>query len=104
MRNIVIALALISAAAFWAVDCPVAMPAGTPGGLNPAIDRAQSIETVLYRCRLVQYCGPTSCEWRRVCPRGCPDGISCAPLYGAYGPWGGQAYWGSYSVPYYYPR
>ena len=28
---------------------------------------------------------------------GCPDGVSCYALYGAYGPWGGRAYWSSYS-------
>ncbi len=37
---------------------------------------------------------------RRVEPRhflGCPDGYSCYPLYGAYGPYGGQAYWAAYT-------
>jgi hypothetical protein len=35
---------------------------------------------------------------------GCPDGYSCYPLYGAYGPYGGPAYWAAYSVslPEYY--
>jgi len=35
---------------------------------------------------------------------GCPDGYSCYPLYGAYGPYGGRAYWSAYSVvlPEYY--
>jgi hypothetical protein len=28
---------------------------------------------------------------------GCPDRLSCYPLYGAYGPYGGAAYWGAYS-------
>jgi hypothetical protein len=28
---------------------------------------------------------------------GCPDGYSCYPLYGAYGPYGGPAYWGAYT-------
>jgi hypothetical protein len=36
------------------------------------------------------------CGWYR-CPPRCPDRYSCAPLYGAYGPWGGEAYWASYS-------
>jgi len=26
----------------------------------------------------------------------CPDRLSCYPLYGAYGPYGGAAYWGAY--------
>lgn len=36
------------------------------------------------------------CGWRR-CPPRCPDRYSCAPLYGAYGPWGGASYWAGYS-------
>ena len=28
---------------------------------------------------------------------GCPDPYSCAPLYGAYGPYGGAAYWTRYT-------
>jgi hypothetical protein len=32
-----------------------------------------------------------------LCPAGCPDGYSCAPLYGAYGPYGGVRYWGAYT-------
>jgi hypothetical protein len=31
---------------------------------------------------------------------GCPDRVSCYPLYGAYGPYGGVAYWGAYSYGY----
>jgi len=27
---------------------------------------------------------------------GCPDGYSCYPLYGAYGPYGGRSYWAAY--------
>jgi hypothetical protein len=27
----------------------------------------------------------------------CPEGYGCYPLYGAYGPWGGTAYWSSFS-------
>jgi hypothetical protein len=27
----------------------------------------------------------------------CPDRYSCSSLYGAYGPWGGVAYWSKYS-------
>lgn len=27
----------------------------------------------------------------------CPDGYSCYPLYGAYGPYGGIAYWDAYT-------
>jgi hypothetical protein len=28
---------------------------------------------------------------------GCPDRYSCYPLYGAYGPYGGAAYWSRYA-------
>jgi hypothetical protein len=32
---------------------------------------------------------------------GCPDRYSCFSLYGAYGPYGGPAYWGAYTAGYY---
>jgi hypothetical protein len=101
MRNIIVALAMISATAVCFPDQSVALAPMAPSGLNPAIEAAKITETVIYSCRLVRRCGPSGCEWHRICPRGCPDGISCSPLYGAYGPWGGQPYWGSYNVPYY---
>jgi hypothetical protein len=34
------------------------------------------------------------CGWRHTC---CPDRYSCASLYGAYGPYGGAAYWTRYT-------
>jgi hypothetical protein len=41
-------------------------------------------------------CGPYApCGVR--CRVVCPDGYSCYPLYGAYGPYGGVAYWGAYT-------
>jgi hypothetical protein len=46
-------------------------------------------------------CGPRGCEWRRRV-HGCPDRLSCYPLYGAYGPYGGVAYWSAYSYGYDY--
>lgn len=48
-------------------------------------------------CQDIQRCGPDGCNTFHVCTRACPDGNSCAPLYGAYGPWGGTAYWGGYT-------
>ena len=43
-------------------------------------------------------CGPYGCQkYRRIY---CPDRVSCYPLYGAYGPYGGAAYWGAYSYGY----
>jgi hypothetical protein len=42
------------------------------------------------------HCGPyTPCGVR--CRIVCPDRYSCAPLYGAYGPFGGAGYWGAYT-------
>jgi hypothetical protein len=41
-------------------------------------------------------CGPYApCGAR--CRVVCPDGYTCHPLYGAYGPYGGVGYWGAYT-------
>jgi hypothetical protein len=48
-------------------------------------------------CQDIWRVGPDGGKWYHVCTSGCPDGYSCAPLYGAYGPYGGQKYWGAYS-------
>ena len=41
-------------------------------------------------------CGPYApCGVR--CRVVCPDGYSCYPLYGAYGPYGGTRFWGAYT-------
>ena len=34
------------------------------------------------------------CGWRHNC---CPDRYACSSLYGAYGPYGGAAYWSRYT-------
>ena len=44
-------------------------------------------------------CGPYGCQRQRKL-YGCPDRFSCFPLYGAYGPYGGAAYWAAYSYDY----
>jgi len=49
------------------------------------------------RCPRQWVCGPAGCGWQRLCRVGCPDGYSCSPLYGAYGPYGGTGYWGAYT-------
>jgi hypothetical protein len=36
------------------------------------------------------------------CRSRCPDRYSCSPLYGAYGPWGGEPYWAAYSYTFGY--
>jgi hypothetical protein len=49
-------------------------------------------------CPRVWTCNGGACDWQHVCrPVGCPDGFGCYPLYGAYGPYGGTAYWTSFS-------
>jgi hypothetical protein len=52
---------------------------------------------VFYRCQRIRTCDPRGCWVQRTCLRNCPDGISCHPLYGAYGPYGGVGYWGAYT-------
>ena len=48
-------------------------------------------------CARIWVCTAGDCGWRRICrPPSC-RGYECYPLYGAYGPWGGTRYWGSYS-------
>jgi hypothetical protein len=48
-------------------------------------------------CQRIWSCHGELCHWRNVCWHGCTDRYSCSPLYGAYGPYGGPAYWGAYS-------
>jgi hypothetical protein len=49
------------------------------------------------RCVRRWICAAEGCSWQKFCPVGCPDGYSCSPLYGAYGPYGGTGYWGAYT-------
>jgi hypothetical protein len=101
MFKLAIVLTTMSAFAFCFLSPTQAMTIGTPTGLAAAVAADESVEPIVARCHQVQRCGPAGCEWRRVCWRGCPDGVSCFPLYGAYGPWGGRAYWGAFSNQYY---
>jgi hypothetical protein len=49
-------------------------------------------------CPRIWTCTGGLCDWQHVCrPVSCPDGFGCYPLYGAYGPYGGEAYWSSFS-------
>ena len=53
-------------------------------------------------CPRARVCHVDGCHWVRTCrpplrPSSCPDRYSCSPLYGAYGPWGGSAYWSRYT-------
>jgi len=49
------------------------------------------------RCGQAWRCRPDGCGWQHVCRRVCPGRYSCSPLYGAYGPFGGTAFWGAYT-------
>ncbi len=42
-------------------------------------------------------CRADGCGWQKFCRSGCPTPYACASLYGAYGPYGGTAYWGAYT-------
>ncbi|MCP1853573.1 MULTISPECIES: hypothetical protein [unclassified Bradyrhizobium] len=57
----------------------------------------RAVQRVSGNCQRLQYCRGDVCQWKRVCWHGCPDRYSCAPLYGAYGPYGGRDYWAAYS-------
>jgi hypothetical protein len=48
-------------------------------------------------CSRQRICGPEGCGWQRFCRVGCLDRYRCSSLYGAYGPYGGSAYWGAYT-------
>jgi hypothetical protein len=47
-------------------------------------------------CTLIWTCGRRNCGWRRSCAPAC-DRYSCSALYGAFGPYGGAAYWSAYT-------
>jgi hypothetical protein len=80
----VAALALLGAGSL-AQAADMAAPAGPPTRVQP-VDIAPTqpaagpYQPCTAKCRVV-----------------CPDGYSCAPLYGAYGPYGGEAYWGGFT-------
>ena len=67
---------------------------------------AKAAEVVVPHARVVKAlppcpgggpCSP-SCLTDHHCRPFCPDGYSCYPLYGAYGPYGGIAYWDAYTA------
>jgi hypothetical protein len=93
MRNALfkLAAALVLMFAGAAMISPV-MSADLSAGYSPRAGAASSLN-----CRDLMRCGPDGCNTYHVCTRPCPDGYSCAPLYGAYGPYGGVGYWGAYT-------
>ena len=90
---------LMLAAAFMIVftSVSVSFVAKAADTLAPRQNRNRVAMASRY-CQDLWRCGPNgSCNWYHVCTRRCPDGYSCYPLYGAYGPYGGVAYWGGYT-------
>ena len=73
-------------------------PAADLGGMP------QRERSVYADCRQIRHCTHAGCVWRHVCPRSCPDRYSCSPLFGAYGPYGGVAYWDAYTATVWDPR
>jgi hypothetical protein len=87
VRNII--LAMTAALALFASG------ALTPGALADEAPPVRHAKRVHHACT-GPHCGPYQpCGAR--CRIVCPDGYSCAPLYGAYGPYGGVGYWGGYT-------
>ena len=66
------------------------LEAAADGG--PGVRQSKNVRHVCEGAK----CGPYApCGAR--CPTICPGGYSCFPLYGAYGPNGGTAFWGAYT-------
>lgn len=74
-----------------------AFPMTARASVAAAAEAVDLQDQVRLRCRRVMQCTPSGCFWQRSCLRVCPGGYSCAPLYGAYGPYGGREYWGAYT-------
>lgn len=66
-------------------------------GAAPMASRRERVVELGPNCQRLQRCDGDICRMKTICWRGCPDRYSCAPLYGAYGPYGGSGYWGAYS-------
>lgn len=68
------------------------------------VGRGQAADLKVSKQHLVRSeCGPSGCRRSRIVS-GCPDTVSCYSIYGAYGPYGGAAYWGTYSFDMTPPR
>jgi hypothetical protein len=84
MRSIVTTLALAAL-----------LPCVSSYGADGRIDwRARPVLEMTRVEKPARVCGPRGCRTRFF---RCPDRISCAPLYGAYGPYGGVRYWSAFS-------
>ena len=105
MRNLILGLAM--AAAVLGLQSAVTPASAADRDVDYSAPRAARTVVAAPRCPRQWVCGPEGCGWTRYCRVGCPDGYSCSPLYGAYGPYGGTGYWGAYTStgwgpPYYY--
>src|ERR1700742_1513302 len=90
MRKLILTIAM--AAAGFSLQFAIGAAHAADMGV---VEGGASVATA--ECPRHRVCGPQGCSWQRFCRVGCPDGYSCAPLYGAYGPYGGTAYWGAYT-------
>ena len=87
MRNIIIAMAAVFALVPSGSLMPDAM-----ADEGPVVHHSKKIRHIC----LGPHCGPYApCGVR--CRIVCPDPYYCPPLYGAYGPYGGIAFWGAYT-------
>jgi hypothetical protein len=82
---------------FFAVIAAVALSSSDWVGPAARADEAPAVRHKRVRQACTgPACGPYApCGAR--CRVICPDGYSCHPLYGAYGPYGGVGYWGAYT-------
>jgi hypothetical protein len=89
--------ALLGAAAV-AIVASAGSPVGAADlGPNLALQRSE-VPPRFRGCQQLRMCDAFgACTSRQVCGPVCPDGYSCSPLYGAYGPYGGVSYWGGYT-------
>jgi hypothetical protein len=87
MRKIILAMA--------AVFALVSSGSLTPDARADEAPLVRHSKKIRHTC-LGPYCGPYApCGVR--CRIVCPDPYYCYPLYGAYGPYGGMAFWGAYT-------
>lgn len=98
MRQIAFAL-LLACIAVWSAGerQAQAMPVDVQVSAVAQVNGGPVASSISLGCHRVWICRRSGCNWRRVCARICPDGVSCYPLYGAYGPYGGVEYWAGYT-------
>jgi hypothetical protein len=75
----------------------VALGFSTSGGAAELVAPRAHVAEAMTPCDGIRPCRPVSCRLDHRCRPLCPDGYSCYPLYGAYGPYGGMAYWDAYT-------